>query len=122
MLYWVFNTLHNENTWKYWKKITKNYENVPHLEITEVVLVHCNIVSNDYQYNSRVFYTSILDESFGKSFEISPENLIFLKTFNSEFSYIEVWFTDQNSIEIEDKTSSKPVKTEDKINNTLVRN
>ena len=33
-------------------------ENVPHLEITEVVLVHCNIDNNDYQQHSRVFYTT----------------------------------------------------------------
>ena len=40
-------------------KITKdkNGENVPHLEITEVVLVHCGIVNNDYQQESRVLYT-----------------------------------------------------------------
>ena len=38
-------------------KITedKNGENLPHLEITEVVLVHCNIVNNDYQHDSRLF-------------------------------------------------------------------
>ena len=57
----------------------KNGENVPHLEITEVVLVHCNIVNNDYQQDSRVLYT------FGSFLEISQKNRIFLKTFNSEF-------------------------------------
>ena len=42
-------------------KITKdkNSENVPHLEITEVVLVHCDIVNNDYLQNSRVLYTFV---------------------------------------------------------------
>ena len=47
-------------------KITKdkNGENVPHLEITEVVLVHCNIVKNDYQ-DSRVLYTFIRNKLFG---------------------------------------------------------
>ena len=34
----------------------KNGENVPHLDITEVLLVHCNIVNNDYQQDSRVLY------------------------------------------------------------------
>ena len=58
----------------------KNGENVPHSEINELVL------------------------------DISPKNFVFLKTFNLEFSYVEVWFTDQNS---------KPVETEDKINVTL---
>ena len=80
-------------------KITKdkNGENVPHLEITEVVLVHCNIVHNDYQQDSRVLYTFVPNKPFGSLLEISPTNLIFLKIFNSEFQTIEVWFTDQNS-------------------------
>ena len=68
----------------------KNGENVPHLEITEVVLVHCNIVNNDYQYVSRVLYTFVPNKPYGSLLEISPANSIFLKTFNSEFSYIEV--------------------------------
>ena len=96
-------------------KITKdeNGENVPHLEITEVVLVHCNIVNNDYQQDSRVLYTFVPNKSFGQLLDISPKNFIFLKTFDSEFSYIEVWFTDQNS---------KPLEIKDKINITLVIN
>ena len=88
-------------------KITKdkNGENVPHLEITEVVLVHCNIVNNDYQQDSRVLYTFVPKKPFGNLLEISSINHIFLKTFNSEFQAIEVWFTDQNSqpLEIEDR-------------------
>ena len=61
-------------------KITKekNGENVPHLEITEVVLVHCNIVNNDYQQDSRVLYTFVPNKPFGSSLEISPKNHIFL--------------------------------------------
>ena len=43
----------------------KNGENVPQLEITEVVLVHCNIVSNDYQQDSGVLYTFVLNKPFG---------------------------------------------------------
>ena len=71
-------------------KITKdkNGENVSHLEITEVVLVHCNIVNNDYQQDSRVLYTFIPNKLFGQLLDISPKKFIFLKTFNSEFSYI----------------------------------
>ena len=67
-------------------KITKdeNGENVPHLEITEVVLVHCNIANNDYQQDSRVLYTFVPNKPFGSLLEISPTNHIFLKTFNSE--------------------------------------
>ena len=80
-------------------KITKdkNGENVPHLEITEVVLVHCDIVNNDYQQESRVLYTFVPNKPFGSLLEISPTNHIFLKSFGSEFNEIKVWFTDQNS-------------------------
>ena len=65
-----------------------------HLEITEVVLIHCNIISNDYQQYSRVLYTFVPNKLFGQLLEISPNNFIFLKLFDSEFSYVEVWFTD----------------------------
>ena len=82
----------------------KTKENVPHSEITEVVLIHCNIVNNDHQQDSRVLYTFIPNKPFGRLIETSPANHIFLKTFNSEFQTIEVWFTDQNSqpLEIEE--------------------
>ena len=89
----------------------KNGENVLHLEITEVVLVHCNIVNNDYQHDSRVLYTFVPNKSFGSLLEISPTNHIFLKTLNSEYDEIKVWFTDQNS---------QPLETEDRINLTMV--
>ena len=60
-------------------KITndKNDENVPHLEITEVVLVHCNIVNNGYQQCSRVLYTSVPNKPFGSLSEIFPTSHIF---------------------------------------------
>ena len=85
----------------------KNGENVPHLEITEVVLLHCNIVNSNYQQDSRALYISAPDKSFGQLLDISSKNFISLKTFNSEFLYIGVWFTNQKSkpLEIEDKTS-----------------
>ena len=83
---------------------------MPYLESTEAVLIHCN-VNNSYQQNSRVLSTVFPNKSFDQLLDISPENFIFLKTFDSEFSYIEVSFTDQNS---------KPLETEDKINITLV--
>ena len=74
-------------------KITKdeNGENVPHLEITEVVLVHCNIVNNDYQQDSKVLYAFVPNKPFGSLLEISPTNHIFLKTFNLEYNEIDVW-------------------------------
>ena len=65
--------------WSTKKKITKNknVENVPHLEITEVILVQCNIVNNDYQQDSRVLYTFVPNKPFGSLLEISPTNHIF---------------------------------------------
>ena len=94
-------------------KITKDekVEIVPHLENTEVVLVHCNMVNNDYQQDSRVLYTFVPNKSFGSFLDISPSNHIFLKTFNSEYDEIVVWLTDQNN---------KPLEIEDRINLTMV--
>ena len=81
------------------------------LDITEVVLVHCNIVNNNYQQNSKVLCTFAPNKSFGQLLDISIQNFIFSKTFDSEFSYVEVLLTDQNP---------KPLKVEDKVNITLV--
>ena len=94
-------------------KITKdkNGEKVPHLEITEVVLVHCNMVNNDYQHDSQVLYTFVPNKSFCSLLDISPSNHVFLKTLNSEYDEIIVWFTDQNN---------KPLEIEDRINLTMV--
>ena len=90
-------------------KITKdkNGENVSHLEITELVLVH----NNDYQQDSTVSYTFVPNKPFGSLLEVSPTDHIFLKTFHSEFQDFKVWFTDQ---------TSKPLEVEDKINLTLI--
>ena len=94
-------------------KVTKdkNGEDVPHLEVLELVLVHCNLVNNNYQQDSRILYTFVPSKPFGSLLEISPTNHIFLKTFNSEFQEIKIWFTDQ---------TSKPLEVEDKINLTLI--
>ena len=91
----------------------KNGENVPHLEITEVVLIHCNIVNNNYQQDARILYTFVPNKSFYQLLDISLRNAIFLKTFDSKFPYIEVWFTYQKS---------EPLEIEDKMNITLVIN
>ena len=58
------------------RKITKdeNGENVPYLEITEVVLTHCNTVDNDYLQDSRVLYTFVPNKSFGQLLDISRKN------------------------------------------------
>ena len=94
-------------------KITKdkNGENVPRLEVAELVSIHCNLVNNDYQQDSRILYAFAPNKTFGSLIEISPTNHVFLKTFNSEFQEIKVWFTDQ---------TSKPLELEDKINVTLI--
>ena len=89
----------------------KNGENVPNLEVVEIVLVHCNLVNNDYQQNSRILFTFVPNKTFGSLLEISPANHVFLKTFNSEFRKIKVWFTDQKS---------RPLQVEGKINATLI--
>ena len=83
----------------------KNGENVPHLEIVELVLVHCNLANNDHQQNSRILYTFVPNTTFGSLLEMLPPNHFFLKTFNSEFQEIKIWFTDQTSkpLEVEDK-------------------
>ena len=89
----------------------KNGENVPYLEVVELVIVHCNITNNNYQRDSRILYTFVPNKPFGSLLEISPPNHIFLKTFNLEFQGIKVWFTDQ---------TSKPLEGEDKINLAMV--
>ena len=85
----------------------KNSENVPRLENVEVVLVHCNLVNNSYQQDSRVLFTFVPTKQYGQLISISPHSLVFLKTMNTEFSEIEVWFTDQsnNALEIEDNVN-----------------
>ena len=94
-------------------KITKdkNSENVPHLEAVELVLVHCNIINNNYQRDLRISYTFVRNRPIGSLLEISSTNNIFLKTFNSEFQEIKVWFTDQNS---------NPLEVEDEIKLTIL--
>ena len=85
----------------------KNSENKPRLENVEVVLVHCNLVNNSYQQASRVLFTFVPNKQYGQLISISLNSLIFLKTMKTEFSEIEIWFTDQNnnSLEIEDNVN-----------------
>ena len=94
-------------------KITKdkNGDNVSQLEITDVVLVHFNYVSNQYQHNSIVLCTFVWDNSLDQLLNISPTNPIYGERFPSEFFHIEVWFAGQNSMQI---------KIEERVNVTLV--
>ena len=76
-----------------------------------MVLVHCNLVNNNYQQASKVLFTFVPDKQFGQLITIAPHSLTMLKTNNAEFQSIEVWFTDQNN---------RPLKTENNVNITLI--
>ena len=89
----------------------KNGEDVPKLESVEVVLVHCNLVNNSYQQASKVLFTFVPNKQFGQLITISPHSLTMLKTTNSEFPFIQVWFTDQNN---------RPLEIEVSVNITLI--
>ena len=89
----------------------KNCENVPKLESVEVVLVHCNLVKNDYQHASKVLFSFVPNKQFGQLLNISPHVFAMMNTVNTEFSSVEVWFTDQ---------SSKALEIEDNVNLTLI--
>ena len=88
---------------------TKNREKVPSLEVVEVVLVHCNLVDNQYQQKSEVLCTFTPNKSYAYLSNAEPGNLVFLKTCNTEFDEIIITFTNQNdkTLVIEDKVSLK---------------
>ena len=89
----------------------KDGEDVPKLESIEVVLVYCNLFNNNYQQASKVLFTFVPNKQFGQLITITPQSLTMLNTTNTEFSSIEVWFTDQNS---------KPLEVENIVNVTLI--
>ena len=84
---------------------------MPKLESVEAVLVHCNLVNNNYQQALKLLFTFVPNKQFGQLINIAPHSLIMLNTANTEFSSIEVWFTDQNS---------EPPEIEDNVNFTLI--
>ena len=89
----------------------KHSENVPKLESVKVVLVHCNLVKNNYQHTSKVLLTFVPNKQFGQLSNISPHSLKIMNTINTEISSVEVWFLDQ---------ASKALEIEDNINLTLI--
>ena len=89
----------------------KDGETVPRSETVEVVLVHCNLVNNSYQQASKVLFTFVPNKLFGQLITITPHSPTMLKTTNAEFSFIEIWFTDQNN---------RPLEIEDNVNITLI--
>ena len=91
----------------------KNSDTIPKLENVEVVLVYCNLVNNSYQQHSRVLFTFVPNKQYSQLISISPHSLVFLKTMNTEFSEIEIWFIDQNNNALE---------TEGNVNISLIIN
>ena len=89
----------------------KNSELVPKLESVDLVLVHCNLVNNNYQRASKVLFTFVPNKKYGQLITVSPETLIMLNTVNTEFSFIEIWFTDQDN---------RPLEIEDSVNISLI--
>ena len=89
----------------------KNSELVPKLESVDLVLVRCNLVNNSYQQASKVLFTFVPNKKYGQLITVSPETLIMLKTVNTEFSFIEIWFTDQDN---------RPLEIEDSVNISLI--
>ena len=89
----------------------KDGEIVPRLETVEVVLVHCNLVNNNYQQASKVLLTFVPNKQFGQLITITPHSPTMLKTTNAEFSSIKIWFTDQKN---------RPLEIEDNVNITLI--
>ena len=84
---------------------------MPKLESVEVVLIHCDLVNNNYQQTSKVLFTFVPNKQFGQLINIAPHSLTMLSTTNTEFSFIKVWFTDKNS---------QPHTIEDNVNLTLI--
>ena len=86
----------------------KNGQNVPELVQVDSVLIHFNVVHNEYLQNSKLLYTFVPDKSFGQLLSVEPETLLKLKTTDSVFDHIEIWFIDQNnnSLQIEDSVNA----------------
>ena len=89
----------------------KDGESVTKLEFVEVVLVHCNLVKSNYQHLSKVLFSFVPNKQFGQLVNISSHSLTMMNTVNTEFSFVEVQFTDQ---------SSKALEIEDNVNLTLI--
>ena len=76
----------------------KDGELVPKIENVDVVVIHCNVVNNTHQQKSRVLHSFAPGKQFGKSVTAETQSLIMLKTTSAEFSFIEIWLTNQNHI------------------------
>ena len=85
----------------------KDGENKANLESVEVVLVHCNLIKNDYQHTSKVLFTFVPNKQFGQLINVLPNTLTMMNTVNTEFAFVENWLKEQASkaLEIEDNVS-----------------
>ena len=86
---------------------------MPSLEVAEVFLVQCNLVDNNYQQKSEVLYAFTINKSYAYLLNVEPSNLVFLKTYKTEFDEIIIKFTEKNSV---------PLGIEDKFNLKLLIN
>ena len=84
---------------------------MPRLETVEVILVHCNLVNNNYQQTSKVLFTFVPNKQFGQLITITPHSITMIKTTNTEFTFIGIWCTYQNN---------RPLEIEDNVNITLI--
>ena len=73
--------------------------------------MHCNLVKTDYQHTSKVLFTVVPNKQFGRLINIPLHSLVMMSTVGTEFSSVEVSFTDQ---------ASKVLKIENNFNLTLI--
>ena len=99
------------------KDIDKNKDGeiVSRLGTVEVVLVHCNLVNNNYQQASKVLFTFVQNKQFTQLITITSHSPKMLKTTNAEISFIEIWFTDQNK-----PLEKIPLEIEDNVNIAVI--
>ena len=83
----------------------KDDESAPKLESVEVVLFHCNLVKNGYQHTLKILFPFVSNKKFGQLINISPHSLTKMNLVNTEFSFVEVWFTDQISKVLESENN-----------------
>ena len=114
---WIYvritNVWKNEILWQH-KKINKqnaNWRKHTSLEVAEVVLVQCNLVDNLYQQKSEVLYNFTPNKFYVYLLNVERSNIVFLKTYNTDFDEIIITFADQNF---------RPSEVEDKVNLTLL--
>ena len=83
----------------------KDGENIPKLESVKKFLVNCSLVKNDYQHTSKVLFTFVPNKQFGQLIDISSHSFTMMNTVNTEFSSVEVCFTDQSGKALEDNVN-----------------